>query len=102
MAIDVDLRNERGEVLYSVGDEPNLLGRVLPVAPSASFELLQYVDRWGDCIFNRAQMDSFLRDWSKIEKMANSTSEKVFALAVKRLAIRCREGTHLYLWFVGD
>jgi len=73
----------------------------LPTGDS-SFRLLCYIDPYGDTIFNRLQMQSFLSEWEAIKKEAIAERDKQAWLKVKILAERCRDEVHLYLRFMGD
>jgi hypothetical protein len=67
-----------------------------------SYQLVQFIDPYGDTVFNRIQMDAFLEDWEKLFEAATAPELREYLLAVKALAERCRDEVHLYLKFIGD
>lgn len=102
MAIDVYLKGESGNVLASAGDTTNVLARTLPARDDESFAYVRFIDRWGNTIFNRGQMEHFLDEWRRIANHATTEEERGFFADVEHLAKRCAREVHLYLWFVGD
>ncbi len=102
MGLTIALQTARGENAGVVHDPRNLLHRLLPPFEDKTFECLRYVDWYGDTVFNRLQMDSFLGDWQRIENNANSSEESEILQRVRDLATRCKEEPHLYLRFIGD
>jgi hypothetical protein len=101
MGFDINLETERGEVLATVSDPTNLLHRLL----ERSFSLepvLEEIDWYGDTVFNRLQIPRLLSSWETLVSQCQNPSELEIADRVKALAIRCREGVHTYLKFVGD
>ena len=101
MGFAVNLQDERGRVITTIGDPQNLLHRVLERA----FEdepLLIEIDWYGDTVFNRLQMPRFLSQWKAAEAHAQSPEEVQIVEGVKALAVECEGSVHLYLKFVGD
>jgi hypothetical protein len=101
MGFDINLEGERGEVLATVSDPTNLLHRLL----ERSFGLepsLEEIDWNGDTVFNRVQIPRFLSVWETLASQAQHPNELEIVNQVKALAIRCGNGVHLYLKFVGD
>jgi hypothetical protein len=74
---------------------------VLPEG-DGSFPLLKYVDRYGDTIFNTAQMDDLLADIERLTALRLQPVERRGLERLRVMAERCRNEPHLYLWFVGD
>jgi hypothetical protein len=108
MGVLAILRTERGEQLRAL-DDPNggsfdaagdfdgLLGRV-----DDSYRLLKYVDPYGDTIFNNMQMPDLLSDIERLSQMGVAPVERRGLSRLRALAELCREGVHLYVWFIGD
>jgi hypothetical protein len=99
MGIDVQLQDEHGDILERISDEKRLLHDLLPVGDHS---LLSGIDLYGDTIFNRIQMDDFLSEWAKLKMKEMSSVQALHLDRVECLALKCKEGVHLYLKFVGD
>jgi len=67
-----------------------------------SFRLLCCIDPYGETIFNRLQMETFLAEWEAIKTEAITEEDKQAWNNIKQLAERCRDEVHLYLRFIGD
>jgi hypothetical protein len=83
--------------------EPVDLSIVGLVAESQEeFELLRFIDPYGDTTFNRLQMSTFRTDWAKLHaEMANRSLDE-FWTEVDRLAELCSREVHTYIRFIGD
>lgn len=86
--------------LSSPNVEDRVVGVVLPrdLEGDVRFELLKWVDPWGDTVFNRAQCRSLVAELLRAEEIFGSD---VFSRLV-RLAERAASEPHLYLVFIGD
>jgi hypothetical protein len=102
MGLDVVLQDEFGGKLESVADPKNLLGRLLPRNDDYSQPMLASIDPYGDTVFNRTQIERFLREWSLVSAKAQTSEEHSLIEAVEKVALRCRDEVHLYLRFIGD
>ncbi len=100
MGCDIQLVTERGEIEDEVGDQENLVLRL--VHADTSTDLIRCIDPYGDTVFNCLQMPKFLVEWSLVEAYATTPEEKTLVHGVRRLAERCAKGHHEYLKFVGD
>lgn len=102
--INIALVDEEGRILKQVGQQfdTHYLDSLLPSAEDSRSQCLRFVDPYGDTVFNRLQMDQFLREWEELETRAASSDGKELLRSVRELAERCREGPHLYLRFYGD
>ncbi len=101
MGINIELQTERGEVLERVTDSQNLVGRFLPPNDNWDCPMLASIDPYGDTIFNRVQMDRFLREWRALGHQSDSDAQSL-VWTIEQMAVRCRDEVHLYLKFVGD
>lgn len=103
MPLTVLVVDERGLAVDDpVEDSADQLSRLLPASDGISFQLLRHIDRYGDTVFNRLQIEPFLKEWDQIRAKASSPGEREILARVEKLARLCEEGTHLYLKFVGD
>ncbi len=103
MAMSAQLVSERGEVIEEVFDEQ---GRLSPLIESVteyeSTHCIQYMNPYGDTIFNSLQLVRFLDEWKMVEANAVTQEEKDLVAAVQRLALLAEEENHMYIKFVGD
>lgn len=104
MGISVVLEDEVGAPLETLEDPTNILHKILPASGDTSFRCLAFIDWYGNTVFNRLQADTFLSEWSAIERNigAEDTRSKELAAGVRRLAERLQETPHVYLKFYGD
>lgn len=115
MGIRVELRTEQGEVVTGLNDPTGGVfdaagdfDALLPQGGAASSEaastytLLQYVDPYGDTMFNTSQMAALLNDIDVAKPRARSPLELRGLERLRAIAERCRDGVHLYVWFLGD
>jgi hypothetical protein len=77
------------------------LNRILPFGNN-TFPLLQFIDPYGDTIFNGIQMRAFLPEWSQLTYCVTDGEESEFMLKVRAMAERCKHEPHVLLRFVGD
>lgn len=102
MPIKVVLQNIYGtERLNSVVDPYGGLNKCLPIE-DPSFPLLQYVDPYGDAVFNPRQMPQLLRELDLLIARCSDEESKMLLEKVRELAVKCQNARHLYLRFVGD
>lgn len=76
MGLDVELQDEWGGQIDSVGDPKNLLARLLPINSDPEYVMLSAIDPYGDTVFNGLQMVRFLPEWAKIACKAETSKEK--------------------------
>ena len=102
MAFNVILEDEHRAPIERLEDPMGVLDAVLPRADNLDFPFLRTIDPYGDTIFNRAQMEPFLKEWRKLMK-SDLPRERLDVLRdVERLASQCENEVHLYLRFQGD
>ena len=102
MGFNVQLENEDGEVAERLDDPAGLLYRVLPEQADNMFQYLPYIDRYGDTIFNRPQMEPFVREWDRLISNCRDLEVRRLLAEVTRLATACQNEVHLYLRFIGE
>jgi hypothetical protein len=108
MGIVAELRDEHGGVIRGLadpaggtfdaaGDFDRLLSDDDP-----SFAVLRCVDRYGDTVLNSLQMPDLLADLDRLGKTDLQSAEHRGLARLRAIAECCRDGAHLYVWFVGD
>ena len=102
MGLNVAIQDERGKQRQIVFDERNLISPLLGYPGFLQSPMVASIDRYGDTIFNRIQMDQFLVEWSEVAKRASTTDEEILVTRVKEFAEMVRDTVHLYLIFIGD
>ena len=100
MGIEVQLRDERGEVLAEVCDSDMVLSRASRALSDT--RLLKYLVPWGDAIFNQAQAADLDADIRLVCERHPGTALAERLGAVRALVDRLAAEVHVYLWFVGD
>jgi hypothetical protein len=101
MGIDVQLKEEDGEVLAEVGDRQNALSRATSGTLSTT-RLLKYLMPWGDTVFNEAQAFDLRDDVRQLILSQSGTPLADVLANVEPLIDRLSEEPGLYLWFIGD
>lgn len=96
------LEDERGTALSNVEDQANLLHRLLPDPNDISFHMLRFIDWYGDTVFNRLQLESFLQEWDRIAPHAQTEEARSLLGRVRDLATKGPQLQHTYLKFYGD
>lgn len=102
----IELRTERGETVRGL-DDPS--GGTFDAAGdfdrvlTQTGGLLRYVDPYGDTVFNTIQAADLVGEVEQIMTMPDLTRIESRGLGrLKVMAERCRDGVHLYIWFIGD
>ena len=98
MGLTVRLENEHGRPVH----ESDIGIDFWVPTGDPSFQLLCYIDPYGNTIFNQLQIDEFLTEWDKLRPEAKTKDDMAAWSGVKQLATRCKEEVHLYLRFMGD
>ena len=101
MSFVVAIQDETCQILERVIDEQNVLMMLLRDEAATEFQLLRFIDPYGDTIFNRPQIATVLAELERIAVNA-STKATEFLEAVKTLALRVAAEPHLYLKIIGD
>jgi hypothetical protein len=102
MGLCIALKNESGEQVDLIPDEKNLLARLIDSPDVKAFPMLASIDKYGDTIFNRMQIERFLTEWETLFSKAVTAEEKTLLKAVKNLGEASLHGVHQYLVFIGD
>ena len=94
MTLTISLEDETREAIVILSSRLTIPSTV----DLNSYKLLQYLDPYGDTIFNRNQIDDLIIDLKRMDKLAtDSVIKQVLALAE-----RCKDEVHTYLCFNGD
>ena len=101
MSIKAVLQTVDGKRGEEVIDPNYALARIWPVEDS-EFPLLQYIDPYGDTIFNRQQMEQVIKELDTLAANASTDEQKEILQRMHALAMRCKERPHWFLRFVGD
>ena len=102
MPIKAILQNIDGtRRISSVVDADGGLNRCLPFGDE-SFPLFQYVDPYGNAVFNPLQMPQLLVELELLMSRPTDQETRLLLERLRELAIQCRDSNHLYLRFVGD
>jgi hypothetical protein len=102
LGLNVAIQDERGKQRQIVLDERNLIGPLLGYPKFLQSPMIASIDRYGDTIFNRVQIDQFLIEWAEISQKASTVDERILISQVKEFAETVRDSVHLYLIFIGD
>lgn len=62
------------------------------------YKLLHYLDKYGDTVFNRNQMEDLISDLKRLKQVESSPLIE----EILQLAELCKEQVHTYLVFYGD
>jgi len=81
-------------------DPQNHLHRLLATIPESRF--LQYIDWFGDTIFNQEQVRDFLKEWGLLLEFVENEDEKALVEQIADLAKSIVGKPHTYLKFDGD
>ena len=96
----ISLEDENGEAITQVFD----LGVIdcALVHYIGERPLLQFLNPYGDAVFNRLQAPQLAEELSRLVSVAQNETDKETLKAVQELAKRCSEEEHLYVKFYGD
>lgn len=103
MPMTIRLETESKGVLGDVFDRTLAIVTLAhEVHSQAPLGLLQFVNPWGDTVFNELQMPTVLRDLDRLREKARSEEDREVLLGVEKLAKQGMNDHHVYLWFYGD
>lgn len=101
MAIDIYLQSADGKKHGQVFDLNNSLSRLWPIGDS-SFPLLQYLDPYGDAIFNRSQMPEIRKELELLHQRSATEEQRTVLVQILGLVKKAEKEPHWFLRFVGD
>ena len=99
MALNVELRDERGEILLTVAGD-GLLERLCQYAgDDGHSDCLRWVDPYGVTMFNALQAWALANELGTMRPRV-SGAEEAFLIEVLELTWRCVLGVRLYIWCI--
>ena|SRR5579864_29382 len=101
MAINVYLQTLDGKKEGEVFDLNNALAKLWPTGDK-SFPLLQYIDPYGNVVFNAAQMAEVQRELDLISARSSNDEQREVLRKIRDLAGKGQEHPHKFLRFRGD
>jgi hypothetical protein len=101
VGLTIVLESEDGRALATVEDLKNRLYHLLPKHDDDHFQMIRFIDWYGDTVFNRLQAATFLK-WETLRGNGNSKEDEDLVSAIRELAFRLQTEPHLYLKFYGD
>ena len=102
---DLTIETENGEVVDSLDIHINDVMRIidaLPVDQLKSTHCLQYIDNWGDTIFNWLQIEKLVLELEGLTSICSDSAERANLAQVIDILSRCKDSVHLYIKFHGD
>ncbi len=57
--------------------------------------MLASIDPYGDTVFNRIQIERFLREWAFVSAKAQTLEESSLVATIEKMALRCQDEVHL-------
>jgi hypothetical protein len=102
MPISIARVDENHEVLERLADTSDWLLRTIGKSEARKLCLLQYVDPYGDTVFNRMQLEDLNRDLNVLLSQLLSEEARRVIVGVQEMSDRCRDEVHTYLKFIGD
>ena len=97
MGLTIVLESEDGRALATVEDLKNRLYHLLPKHDDDHFQMIRFIDWYGDTVFNRLQAATFLKEWETLRGNGNSKEDEDLVSAIRELAFRLQTEPHLYL-----
>lgn len=101
MAIAVYWQTLAGKKMAEVFDLYCTMAKDWPIGDPA-FPLLQYLDPYGNAIFNGAQMRQIRKELALLLNKASCNEQKTFLSSILQLADSCEQEPHTFLRFRGD
>jgi hypothetical protein len=101
VGIDVYRVSEWNERQDYVGDPKSILPALLDRSRERHWELIKYIDPYGDTIFNHLQIDTLLKEFRALQKFCSSDDERAWLNQAIALIERSGE-VHTYIKLIGD
>lgn len=101
MAISIFLQDIYGKRRIHVIDPDCTQDNLWPVG-NPEFPLLQYIDPYGDAVFNNAQMPQIAKELEALLAKSTSEEHRTVLAEVIALAESCRKQPQTFLRFAGD
>ncbi|SRR5208337_453867 len=101
VAINVYLQTVDGRKKEEVFDLHYSLARLWPIG-DPSFPLLQYIDPYGNAIFNGVQMSEIRKELARLIDKSSDQEQRDVLRRIDELAAQCEKHPHQFLRFRGD
>ena len=101
MAIKAILQTIDGKKENEVVDSRYSLASIWPFGDQ-SFPLLQYIDPYGNTVFNGLQMPEVQKELELLIGKALSDEQRDTLGQIRDLAVSCQKEPHMFLRFRGD
>ena len=102
MAYTVRLETENGETVNSIEVPLLFLDDSIVRDWNAPFQLLTFLDPYGDTVFNQLQAGQVLQELNLIRERLTNDGDLRLLDRVIALAQRCASTPNMYLRFIGD
>lgn len=102
MGVNLRLQTEKGEVLAELIDSTGLVAQGLPSDIDNTYACLQFVDLYGDTVFNRLQIPHLIKDLERVVSESRNEQVQAHYTQMKILSERGNLKPHLYIKFIGD
>jgi hypothetical protein len=102
MGIDAAVETEWGEKIASLGDPTSILPRVLPPIEDQTYRMINYIDWYGNTVFNCYQIPVVRLGLLRRVESRTVPAEAAFLRQLEALAASAEVEPHLYLKFYGD
>jgi hypothetical protein len=101
MGIDLHWVSEWNERQGYLGDPKSILPALLDRSRTRSWQLVKYIDPYGDTVFNHLQTSTLLAEFRLLQEYCHSEEEKIWLTDAIALIERSGE-VHTYLKLIGD
>jgi hypothetical protein len=101
MAIQAILQTIDGKKRDEVVDAGYSLAAIWPCGDQ-SFPLLQYIDPYGNAVFNGLQMAAVRKELDVLVERVSSDEQRNVLHRIRQLTESCQKEPHLFLRFRGD
>jgi hypothetical protein len=101
MGIDLYRVSEWNERQDYLGDPKSVLPALLDRARARSWELVKYIDPYGDTVFNHLQTSTLLAEFRLLEEYCRSEEERAWLADAVALIAQSGE-VHTYIKLIGD
>jgi hypothetical protein len=100
LPFSITLETENHEVIETIYEIKWLLE--FPDASDQNYCCIKYIDRYGNTVFNRLQMNDLIDEMKALKEKSNNQEVNNLINKIVDLAEKCRGEPHLYLIFYGD
>jgi hypothetical protein len=102
MSFTITLENELNEAIESIVENNTDLVNYLPEKIESNGCCIKYIDRYGITVFNRLQMDDFIKEIGLLKVTSQDKEVQDLVDQIIKLAEECKRKIHLYIKFYGD